>query len=195
MTDAECARARERFYQLWESVWSLRKVFFLFSFFFFPLSPLFPLFFPFLSSLSFYTHTHARTHARAHARTHARTRARTHARTHARTRARTHDARAQYTHVPHARKKMHAWNVDASSSDSYADVSWIKRWEMATGLERARCSFDDCTRRAEVGGHVWIKQNGVYIAPLSSRLNVRNADCGGYCFDAFLVFLERSGTS
>lgn len=69
------------------------------------------------------------------------------------------------------RKNMHAWNVDASSSDSYTDVSWIRRWEMATGLERGQCSFHDCTRRAEVGGHVWIKENGVYIAPICSSCN------------------------
>ena len=69
------------------------------------------------------------------------------------------------------RKNMHAWNVDASSTDSYTDVSWIRRWERATGLDRGRCSFDGCSRCAEIGGHVWIKNHGVYIAPICRSCN------------------------
>lgn len=81
------------------------------------------------------------------------------------------------TNVFCLRGKIHAWNVNASSSDVRAYVSWIKQWENATGLARGRCSFDDCTQRAEVGGHVWIKKNGVFIAPICKSCNYyANAD-------------------
>ena len=67
----------------------------------------------------------------------------------------------------------HAWNVDGSSADKLDNCSWIRRWETATGLKReARaCSYSDCTRRAEVGGHIWIKGCGVYIAPICNACN------------------------
>lgn len=79
--------------------------------------------------------------------------------------------RVKGTDVFYIRRKVHAWNVNASSSDARAYVSWIKRWERATGMTRGRCSFDDCARRAEVGGHVWIKKNGVFIAPICKPCN------------------------
>merc|ERR1712150_45921 len=39
------------------------------------------------------------------------------------------------------------------------------------GLSRGKCSYKDCSRDAEVGGHIWIKQKGVYIAPICNSCN------------------------
>ena len=69
------------------------------------------------------------------------------------------------------RQKHHAWNVDGSSTDSYRDQSWIGIWEEATGQGRESCSFDDCCKQAQVGGHVWIKRVGVFIAPICNGCN------------------------
>jgi hypothetical protein len=64
-----------------------------------------------------------------------------------------------------------AWNVDGSS-DAIADLgSWIKEAEAATGRKRGRCSYEDCNSPAEVGGHVWIKKLGCFIAPICKKCN------------------------
>ena len=66
---------------------------------------------------------------------------------------------------------MHAWNVDGSSADKLDQGSWIRYWETTTGLKRATCAYSDCARRAEHGGHIWIKRHGVYIAPICNACN------------------------
>ena len=64
-----------------------------------------------------------------------------------------------------------AWNVDGSS-DAVADLgSHIKDAEAATGRKRGRCSFEDCNSPAEVGGHIWIKKTGCFIAPICKKCN------------------------
>ena len=66
---------------------------------------------------------------------------------------------------------MYAWNVDGSSGDKLQDSSWIRHWETTTSLKRETCSYSDCSRRAEHGGHIWIKGCGVYIAPICNACN------------------------
>jgi len=65
----------------------------------------------------------------------------------------------------------HAWNVDGSSTDSLEYYSWIKFWEVKTGQARGICSFSDCTKQAEVGGHIWLKRKGPHIAPICKGCN------------------------
>ena len=64
------------------------------------------------------------------------------------------------------------------SADARADSgSWIREAENATGRKRGRCSYEGCNRPAEVGGHIWIKQQGCFIAPICSKCNhPKNAD-------------------
>jgi hypothetical protein len=83
----------------------------------------------------------------------------------------TMDSMVQGTNVFRLRRKAHGWTKRPSVSDSR--VSWIKQWENATYLKRGRCSFDDCTLPAEVGGHVWIKKMGMFIVPLCKTCNDR----------------------
>lgn len=64
-----------------------------------------------------------------------------------------------------------AWNMDGSSDAVAAESSWIKSAESATGRKRGKCSFAGCGRSAELGGHVWIKGQGCFIAPLCRTCN------------------------
>mmetsp|Transcript_63060 Transcript_63060/g.176369 ORF Transcript_63060/g.176369 Transcript_63060/m.176369 type:complete len:240 (+) Transcript_63060:356-1075(+) len=64
-----------------------------------------------------------------------------------------------------------AWNIDGSSSDRVEGRSWISQWEEVTGLSRNMCAYAGCLGRADVGGHIWIKGRGVFIAPICSHCN------------------------
>lgn len=67
---------------------------------------------------------------------------------------------------------VEAWNMDGSS-DAVAGYgsSWLRHAEEATGRRRGLCSFKDCPHRADVGGHVWIKRWGCFIAPICRSCN------------------------
>lgn len=67
---------------------------------------------------------------------------------------------------------LQAWNVDGSS-DAVAPhcTSWIELLEDATGRRRGKCSFAGCERMAEVGGHLWIKREGCFLAPICKACN------------------------
>ena len=72
-------------------------------------------------------------------------------------------------------KDCHAWNVDGSCTDTLYKTSWIKFWEEKTGLKRDICSFADCNKKAQVGGHIWLKRKGPHIAPICNGCNyIRN---------------------
>jgi hypothetical protein len=73
--------------------------------------------------------------------------------------------------VVHVTDSVHAWNVDGSSSDKVLETSWIQKWEEATGDFRGLCSFSDCQRPSELGGHLWIKHQGVHLAPICAPCN------------------------
>lgn len=73
--------------------------------------------------------------------------------------------------VIHVTTPVHAWNIDGSSSDKVPDMSWIKVWEAATGDLRGLCSFVDCRRQSELGGHLWIKRRGAHLAPICAPCN------------------------
>lgn len=64
-----------------------------------------------------------------------------------------------------------AWNVDGSSDARAEGGSWIKAAKEATGRRRGRCSFAGCHNLAEVGGHVWIRKMGCFIAPICKPCN------------------------
>lgn len=65
-----------------------------------------------------------------------------------------------------------AWNMIGSSDDKPPEgFSWISFAENITGKKRGNCSFSDCYKKAEVGGHLWIKQVGCCIAPICSGCN------------------------
>lgn len=65
-----------------------------------------------------------------------------------------------------------AWNMDGSSDDPPPEgFSWISFAEHVTGKRRGKCSFSDCCNKAEVGGHLWVKQVGCCIAPICSGCN------------------------
>ena len=66
---------------------------------------------------------------------------------------------------------VEAWNVDGSSDAQAASGSWLGSVEEATGRRRGRCSFEGCHARAEVGGHVWVRGNGCFIAPICRKCN------------------------
>lgn len=71
---------------------------------------------------------------------------------------------------------LHAWNIDGSSTDRLQYSSWIKHWEDRSEKKRGKCAFKDCERKAEHGGHVWIKGHtsrkaGVWIAPICKSCN------------------------
>lgn len=71
-------------------------------------------------------------------------------------------------------KPCHGWNVDGSASHNSKSPSWIVDWEIKTGLDRSVCSYEDCTcknPRALVGGHLWIKTKGAFIAPICRSCN------------------------
>jgi hypothetical protein len=65
-----------------------------------------------------------------------------------------------------------AWNIDGSAGARLNNrQSWIKHWKETTGDVAACCSYSDCNRPAEVGGHVWVARNGVFIVPLCTKCN------------------------
>lgn len=64
-----------------------------------------------------------------------------------------------------------AWNIDGSSSSQLEFSSWINHWEKTTGLKKGLCSYSDCKRQAQCGGHIWISQKGSYIAPICAKCN------------------------
>lgn len=66
---------------------------------------------------------------------------------------------------------IHAWNVDGSSTDQLLSCSWIEYWEKETGLQRGKCSYKDCKKAADHGGHIWLKRKGVFIAPICRGCN------------------------
>ena len=66
---------------------------------------------------------------------------------------------------------VHAWNVDGSSGDTLPHGSWIGHWESVTGQRRGECSYEGCTRVSDVGGHVWIKRQGVHLVPICTACN------------------------
>ena len=69
------------------------------------------------------------------------------------------------------KKNMEAWNINGSATDRLEGTSWIRFWEETTGRARGRCSFSDCGKQAQVGGHIWIARKGVFIAPICSSCN------------------------
>lgn len=66
---------------------------------------------------------------------------------------------------------VEAWNIDGSSDAQAESGSWIKDAEEATGRRRGRCSFEGCPNVAQVGGHVWVRQMGCFIAPICKSCN------------------------
>ena len=66
---------------------------------------------------------------------------------------------------------VEAWNMDGSSDAQAESGSWLRDAEEATGRRRGRCSFDGCPNQAEVGGHVWIRGEGCFIAPICRPCN------------------------
>ena len=68
-------------------------------------------------------------------------------------------------------RSVDAWNMDGSSDAQAESGSWLRDAEEATGRLRGRCSFDGCPNQAEVGGHVWIKGEGCFIAPICRPCN------------------------
>jgi hypothetical protein len=68
-------------------------------------------------------------------------------------------------------KSTEAWNVDGSSDACPTSRSWIADAENATGRTRGRCSYEGCDAPATVGGHVWVKGSGCFIAPICSKCN------------------------
>ena len=82
-----------------------------------------------------------------------------------------HKLRTKKNEVYRLENDCHAWNVDGSSTDSLENISWIKFWEVKTGQTRSICSFSDCTKQAEVGGHIWLKRKGPHIAPICRGCN------------------------
>jgi len=64
-----------------------------------------------------------------------------------------------------------AWNVDGSSDAKAITGSWIRDAELATGRRRGMCSYLGCNKAAEVGGHIYIAQQGFFIAPICSACN------------------------
>ena len=73
--------------------------------------------------------------------------------------------------VLHLKNPMEAWNVDGSSDACSMSRSWITDAEYATGRSRGRCSYEGCEAHATVGGHVWVKGTGCFVAPICSRCN------------------------
>lgn len=68
-------------------------------------------------------------------------------------------------------KNMEAWNINGSATDRLEGTSWIRFWEEKTGRARGQCSFSDCGKQAQVGGHIWIAKKGVFIAPICNSCN------------------------
>lgn len=69
------------------------------------------------------------------------------------------------------RESLEAWNIDGSSDAVATKTSWIKSAESATGRKRGLCSFAGCGRPAELGGHVWIRGEGCFLAPICKPCN------------------------
>jgi hypothetical protein len=73
--------------------------------------------------------------------------------------------------VSRTNESVEAWNMDGSSDAQAESGSWLRDAEKATGRRRGRCSFVDCPNQAEVGGHVWIRGEGCFIAPICRPCN------------------------
>ena len=69
------------------------------------------------------------------------------------------------------KESLEAWNMDGSSDAVATRSSWIKSAESATGRKRGLCSFAGCGRPAELGGHVWIRGEGCFLAPICKSCN------------------------
>lgn len=69
---------------------------------------------------------------------------------------------------------VEAWNVDGSSSakpPSFRGDTWLAWTCRETGRGPGNCAYAGCERRAQVGGHIWVKGNGVYVAPICRPCN------------------------
>lgn len=66
---------------------------------------------------------------------------------------------------------MHGWNVNGSSTDQLLGCSWIEYWEKETGNSRGQCSYKDCKKAADHGGHISLKRRSVFIAPICKGCN------------------------
>ena len=67
---------------------------------------------------------------------------------------------------------IEAWNGDGTSSDEPPNgYSWVSFWEEQTGQQRGLCSYSACHNYATVGGHIWLKGHGLYIAPICPSCN------------------------
>ena len=71
-------------------------------------------------------------------------------------------------------RPVEAWNIEGSSDARSECGSWLKDAEEATGRKRGRCSFEGCSNQATVGGHVWLKHMGCFIAPICKACNWHN---------------------
>lgn len=72
---------------------------------------------------------------------------------------------------------VQAWNADGTSTDRLEWGSWIGLWETKTRQRRGTCAYAGCRRKAEHGGHVWMKMKGLCIVPICRRCNsVTNVD-------------------
>jgi hypothetical protein len=61
--------------------------------------------------------------------------------------------------------------MECAGDRLYNRKSWIQYWKETTGDEAACCSYSDCNRPVELGGHVWVARIGVFIVPLCKRCN------------------------
>ena len=68
-------------------------------------------------------------------------------------------------------ESVEAWNVDGSSDARPRGGSWLQTAETETGRRRGRCSFAGCCNGAQVGGHVWIRGEGCFVAPICRSCN------------------------
>lgn len=93
---------------------------------------------------------------------------------------------------------VEAWNMDGSSDTQAESGSWLRDAEEATGRRRGRCSFDGCPNQAEVGGHVWIRGEGCFIAPIcrpcNRHDNPERMQGAGACLRANIVVTKTAMT-
>ncbi|GFH56434.1 hypothetical protein CTEN210_12910 [Chaetoceros tenuissimus] len=83
-----------------------------------------------------------------------------------------YEARKKKREVYSLENDCDAWNIDGSSSDLPPQCSsWIAFWESKTGLKQEICSYSDCNKPANVGGHIWLKRKGPHIAPICRGCN------------------------
>lgn len=89
--------------------------------------------------------------------------------------------------------KVHAWNVDNSSTHS-SSGSWIGKWKKETSLIPRLCSFDKCENNATLGGHIWVHRHGPFIAPICGSCNsIRNEkrkEGGGSYLERDVILLK-----